>query len=108
MLRRIWSLATKEFIHLLSDWWMPAFMLFGGALELLLVGWATSRPLVNLPLMVLDQDRSAASRAIVLALENTGTFALQAWATDIDTLQRNLDSGAINAAMPPAVPSESG
>ena len=52
-------------------------MLFGGALELLLVGWATSRPITNLPLMVLDQDQSAASRAVVTALENTGTFALR-------------------------------
>jgi ABC-2 type transport system permease protein len=99
MLRRIWSLATKEFIHLINDWWMPAFMLFGGAMELLLVGWATSRPLENLPLMVLDQDRSAASRAVVVALENTGTFALQGWAADIATLQSNLDSGTISAAL---------
>jgi len=57
---------------------MPGFMLFGGVIELLAVGWATSRPMTNLPLMVLDQDRSAASRAIVTALENTGTFAFEA------------------------------
>ena len=41
MLRRIWSLTVKEFIHLRNDWWLPAFMLIGGAMELLLVGWAT-------------------------------------------------------------------
>ncbi len=74
MLTRIWSLVVKEFIHLRNDWWLPAFMLIGGAMELLLVGWATSRPITNLPLMVLDQDQSAASRALVVALENTGTF----------------------------------
>ena len=62
MLRRILALAKKEFIHLRNDWWMPAFMLFGGVLELLLIGWATSRPMTNLPLMVWDQDKSAASR----------------------------------------------
>jgi ABC-2 type transport system permease protein len=66
MLRRIFSLVIKEFIHLRNDWWMPAFMLLGGAMELLLVGWATSRPINNLPIMVLDQDRSAASRAFVV------------------------------------------
>ena len=41
MLRRIFSLVIKEFIHLRNDWWLPAFMLLGGASELLLVGWAT-------------------------------------------------------------------
>jgi ABC-2 type transport system permease protein len=74
MLHRIFALAKKEFLHLRHDWWMPAFMLFGGAMELFFVGWATSRPITNLPLMVLDYDQSAASREVVRSLENTGTF----------------------------------
>jgi ABC-2 type transport system permease protein len=78
---------------------MPAFMLFGGALELLLVGWATSRPMENLPLMVWDQDKSAASRAVVMALENTGTFALEDQVEDMDTIEYALDRGNINAAL---------
>jgi len=99
MLRRILSLAKKEFIHLRNDWWMPAFMLFGGVLELLAVGWATSRPMTNLPLMVWDQDKSAASRAIVIALENTGTFALEDQVEDMDSIEYALDRGKINAAI---------
>ncbi len=99
MLKRIWSLVIKEFIHLINDWWMPAFMLFGGVLELLLVGWATSRPMINLPLMVLDQDQSASSRAVVVALENTGTFDLEAEAPNLETIQAALDRGQINAAV---------
>jgi ABC-2 type transport system permease protein len=99
MLKRIWSLVVKEFIHLINDWWMPAFMLFGGVLELLLVGWATSRPMINLPLMVLDQDQSAASRAVVVALENTGTFALETEAPNLETIQDALDRGQISAAV---------
>jgi len=99
MFKRVWSLVIKEFIHLIKDWWMPAFMLFGGTLELLLVGWATSRPITNLPLMVLDQDQSAASRAVVVALENTGTFALEAEAPDMPTIQDAMERGEINAAV---------
>jgi ABC-2 type transport system permease protein len=99
MLTRIWSLAVKEFIYLLRDWWMPAFMLFGGLSELLLIGWATSRPITNLPFMVLDQDRSAASREMVTALENTGTFQLKSWTTDIGSVQQALDQDQVNAAV---------
>ncbi len=99
MFKRIWSLVIKEFLHLINDWWMPAFMLFGGAAELLLVGWATSRPITNLPLMVLDRDQSAASRSVVTALENTDTFGLDSYAADMDTLQEALDRGDISAAM---------
>jgi ABC-2 type transport system permease protein len=97
--RRIWSLSIKEFLHLINDWWMPAFMLFGGVIELLLVGWATSRPITNLPLMVLDRDQSAASRNVVAALENTGAFALKALAPDMETIQDALERGQINAAV---------
>jgi ABC-2 type transport system permease protein len=99
MFRRIRSLVIKEFIHLINDWWMPAFMLFGGALELLLVGWATSRPITNLPIMVWDQDQSPASREIVTALENTGTLVLEAYVFDMDPIQAAMDRGNITAAM---------
>ena len=99
MLRRILSISLKEFIHLRNDWWMPAFMLFGGALELLLVGWATSRPITNLPLMVWDQSQSPASREIVIALENTGTFLLAESASDMATIKQALDRGDVSAAL---------
>jgi len=99
MLKRIWSLVVKEFIHLINDWWMPAFMLLGGVLELLLVGWATSRPITNLPLMVLDQDQSVASRTVVTALENTGAFALEDQVADMEAIQEALDRGRVNAAV---------
>jgi ABC-2 type transport system permease protein len=99
MFSRIWSISIKEFLHLRYDWWLPAFMLIGGAIELLVIGWATSRPITNLPLMVLDHDRSAASREIIIALENTGTFQLKSQAYDFQTIEEALDRGQINAAM---------
>ena len=99
MVKRISSLVIKEFIHLINDWWLPAFMLFGGALELLLVGWATSRPITNLPIMIWDQDQSAASRKVEVALENTGTFSLANYVTDMETIEDAMDRGNITAAI---------
>ncbi len=99
MIRRIWALAVKEFYHLRYDWWLPAFMLFGGVLELILVGWATSRPMTNLPLMVLDDDRSAASRQVITMLENTGTFSLEALVPDEEPIREAMERGEIYAAV---------
>ena len=99
MITRILSLIEKEFIHLRRDWWLPAFMLIGGAAELLLIGWATSRPITNIPLMVLDQDQTSISREIVEALKNTTTFTLSEWATDFSTIEYAMDRGTINAAI---------
>lgn len=99
MLRRIWSLVVKEFIHLRNDWGLPAFMLLGGALELLLVAWATSRPITNLPLMVLDQDKTAQGRALVTGLENAGTFRAAQQVNDMQTIRQAMDRGQISAAL---------
>ncbi len=99
MLRRIWSLALKEFLHLLHDWWMPAFMLIGGTSELLLVGWATSRPISNLTLMVLDQDRTAASRSVITALENTDTFGPPTPASSLAAIEQAMDRGEVSTAL---------
>ncbi|GAB4504425.1 MAG: ABC transporter permease [Anaerolineales bacterium] len=99
MPRRIYSIALKEFIHLLNDWWMPAFMLFGGALELLMVGWATSRPINNLPMMVLDLDKSPASRQMAVALENAETFDLKAQVYEMSVIERAMQRGEINVAV---------
>lgn len=99
MFARIWSIVTKEFIHLRHDWWMPAFMLLGGTLELLLVGWATGRPITNLPLIVLDQDSTAASQLVIEQLENTGTFNFQYWAEDISDINQVMAQGKVSAAV---------
>ena len=99
MLRRIWSLSIKEFLHLRNDWWLPAFMLLGGALELLLVGWATSRPITNLPMMVFDQDKSAASRQLIVDLENTDTLVLEGQVYVMADIETALERGDINVAI---------
>jgi ABC-2 type transport system permease protein len=99
MLSRIWSISIKEFLHLRHDWWLPAFMLIGGAVELLLIGWATSRPITNLSWMLLDQDRSPASRALGTALLNTGTFQEPRYVDDMASIEAAFDRGQINAAV---------
>jgi len=99
MLKRIWALVRKEFTHLRHDWWLPAFMLIGGAMELLLIGWATSRPITNLPLMVLDHDRSPGSRELVAALENTNTFRIDEHVSDMAAIESAIERGEINAAV---------
>lgn len=99
MLRRIWSLVIKEFIHLRNDWWLPAFMLIGGASELLLVAWATSRPITNLPVMVFDQSKTAQSQALVAGLENTRTFGTPEQVNNLGSIRDALDRGRVSAAL---------
>ena len=99
MLKRIWSLMIKEFLHLRHNWWLPAFMIIGGAAELLAVGWATARPITNLPMMVLDGDRSAASQALIQDLEESDTFTLISYVSTVAEIEDAFREGTISAAL---------
>jgi len=74
MLYRVWNLVVKELIQLWRDRLMVLFVLFGPLSELLMVAWSTSQGIEHLPTVVLDLDRSAASRGLITAMANTETF----------------------------------
>jgi ABC-2 type transport system permease protein len=99
MIRRILALVKKEFLHLKNDWWLPVFMILGGALELLLIGWATSRPISNLPLMVWDMDQTQPSRNLVISIENTDVFSLTDPPASMADIEDQMDRGNVNAAL---------
>ena len=99
MLYRIWKLTTKELIQLVRDRLLAPFALLGPLAELLMVAWSTSQGIENLPTAVLDLDRSAASRALVVSLENTGTFRQPEYVSDMPTIEDALVRGTINAAL---------
>jgi ABC-2 type transport system permease protein len=71
---RIWRLTVKELIQLARDRLLAPFVLLGPLTELLLVAWSTSQGIKHLPTVVLDLDRSAASRGLITAMVNTETF----------------------------------
>ena len=74
MLYRIWRLTIKELLQLMRNKIMAPLVLIGPLLEMSLIAWATSAPIHHLPTAVVDLDRSAESRALLVALHNTETF----------------------------------
>ena len=71
---RIWLLARKETWHILRDM-RTVYMAFGIPLVLLLLfGWALTTDVDQVPLVVVDWDRSAVSRELVRGLENARSF----------------------------------
>jgi ABC-2 type transport system permease protein len=99
MLGRIWTLVIKELIQLRRNTLLWFMALFGALLETALVAYSGSVPIEHLPLAVLDRDRTGASRALVVALENTETFDANYYLTDIDDVRRLVDKGKATAAV---------
>lgn len=69
MLRRVWNLVAKEFVQLLRDWLMTTFILTLPVLQLILLANATGSRISDLCTVVLDDDRSSASRQLITALD---------------------------------------
>jgi ABC-2 type transport system permease protein len=99
MLGRIWTLVIKELIQLRRNTLLWFMALFGALLETALVAYSGSVPIEHLPLAVLDRDRTGASRALVVALENTETFDANYYLTDIDEVRGLVDKGKATAAV---------
>ena len=74
MFARIWNLVIKEFTQLFRDRLLAPLVLLGPLAELLMIAWSSLQGIDHLPTAVLDLDNSSASRALVVAMENTETF----------------------------------
>jgi ABC-2 type transport system permease protein len=99
MIIRIWNLAIKELLHLWRDKMILLFVFFGPISELALVAWATSGDIDHIPTAIVDRDRSAASRALVQALENTETFDANYYPQDQEEARTLVDAGMVLVAL---------
>jgi ABC-2 type transport system permease protein len=99
MLGRIWTLVIKELIQLRRNTLLWFMAIFGALLETALVAYSGSVPIEHLPLAVLDRDRTWASRALIVALENTDTFDANYYLTSPDEVRKLIDRGKVTAAV---------
>jgi ABC-2 type transport system permease protein len=99
MIVRIWNLATKELLHLWRDKMILLFVFMGPISELALVAWATSGDIDHIPTAIVDRDHSAASRALIQALENTETFDADYYPRDEEEARALVDAGTVLVAL---------
>ncbi len=76
-LMRTLDIAWKELLHMRKDRVMLPFLVIGFLFELAFVAWATSQPIDNLSLSVVDLDHSDQSAALIAALDATDTLTLR-------------------------------
>jgi ABC-2 type transport system permease protein len=103
MLARTSQVIVKEFFHFRRDRVLTAFLFLFPLLQLVLVAQTAGSDPANLPLAVLDQDNSPASRAIAQALDNTRELDLRYWPGSTAEVERLLDTGqaALAVIVPP-------
>ncbi len=94
-LHRIWGLMVKELRLLSRDKLLLVFLLLGPLLELTLMGGLTGGGVKNLPLAVVDLDRSRASRELIAKLGQQDELLIKAYGDDVAQAQEWMQQGEI-------------
>ncbi|HEY75791.1 MAG TPA: ABC transporter permease [Thermoflexia bacterium] len=96
---RVWNLVWKEIIQFARDRLMTAFIFTLPLIQLALLAQATERRIGDLKVVVLDQDRSAVTRALISDLDNREELAVHYYVDDLEQLQTLLDQGKVDAGV---------
>jgi ABC-2 type transport system permease protein len=98
-LRHIWAVTRKEFHHIVRDKSTLFLVLFTPTLVLLLMAYALTVELKNIPIAVLDFDRSQTSQAFIQQITAGEDLDVYAYATSMDEINDMLMRGEIKAAV---------
>jgi len=103
-----WPMLRKEFIQMRRDRLTLGMMVGIPAIQLVLFGYAIRTEVRNLPTVVLDESRTAESRALVDVMANTRNFAIIGAVGSRAELEDRLKRGDASAAVviPPSFDTE--
>ncbi|MCJ7433924.1 MAG: ABC transporter permease, partial [Anaerolineales bacterium] len=98
-LRHIWAVTRKEFNHIVRDRSTLILVLFTPTLVLLLMAYALTVDLKNIPIAVLDFDRSQTSQRFIQQITAGQDLDIYAYATSMDEINAMMMRGQIKAAV---------
>jgi ABC-2 type transport system permease protein len=96
---RIIPVIRKEFIQIIRDPRTLAVMFVAPLMQLILLGYAATTDVRNVPMAVFDQDRSAESRHLVDAFVASGQFQVATYVGGQKELAAMVDSGSARAGL---------
>lgn len=99
LLRRVIAVTRKEFIHIRRDPRMLASILVLPVIQLLLFSYAISFDVTDVPTVILDQDRSTASRDYLASFEHSEFFRVVDHIESDVEADRAFDTGSAKVAV---------
>jgi ABC-2 type transport system permease protein len=99
MQARIIPIIRKEFIHIIRDPRTLVVMFVMPLMQLILLGYAATSDVRNIPLAVYDQDRSPQSRHLIDAFVQSGQFSVARQVGSEQELARLVDDGTVRAGL---------
>lgn len=96
-LATIWAIASKDLRQFFRDRTLMLFMFLLPVMQLTLLAQATSRGVTDVPIGVLDYDRSSESRAFIALLEASERFHIAYYPETWALAERAIEAGDIYA-----------
>jgi ABC-2 type transport system permease protein len=96
---RILPVIRKEFIQIIRDPRTLGVMFIAPLMQLILLGYAATTDVRNVPMAIFDQDRSAESRHLVEAFVASGQFTVASYVGGQEDLAAQIDSGSARAGL---------
>jgi ABC-2 type transport system permease protein len=97
--RGLGAILFKEFITVLRDPMTLFFMLFPPLVEMIAFGYAIDMDVKHMPMVVLNEDRTAESRQFVDRLVNTETFRVVGEVRNVEELASEIRKGRANVGL---------
>jgi ABC-type multidrug transport system, permease component len=98
-MNRILPIIRKEFIHILRDRRALMIAFLTPVIQMVILGYAATTDVRNVPLAVLDQDRTRQSRALIDAFVQSGQFTVYRYVMSERDLAAQIDSGQVRAGL---------
>jgi ABC-2 type transport system permease protein len=92
-LRRVIHLLRKELIELRSDPRLFGIVIIAPIIQLTVLGYAATTDVKDIPLLVVDADRSAASRALVARFDASANFQIVDVVSGTGAVEQHLSHG---------------
>ena len=92
-MRRIWYVMWKEIIELRQDPRIFGIIFIAPVLQLAILGYAATTDVRNVPIVVVDADRSSASQDLISRFTGSGIFEIVDVVSDLREVDRYLESG---------------
>ena len=90
---RLGHIIRKEFLELRQDPRLFGIVVVAPIIQLTLLGYAATTDVRNVPVVVVDQDGSSSSRALVSRFESSPTFEVIDRVATLDRVDESLDAG---------------
>jgi ABC-2 type transport system permease protein len=92
-MRRIWFVMWKEVIELRQDPRIFGIIFIAPVLQLAILGYAATTDVRNVPIVVVDSDRSPGSQDLISQFTGSGIFDIVDIVSDARDVDRYLESG---------------